>query len=470
MTDPRDERALDLAAGGESEAWEPPDHEAIAYQVALALAADDMAAITEILDALLPPDRVDVFEILPIEEQRRLIERMGNDAAAEILDELSDEDAAEVATGLSARELAPILDLMEPDEAADVLLDLSQAQVDDLLWAMDDSAEAEVRTLLSYDDETAGGRMTRDFVALSAGETVAEAIERLRTMAADQEAAYYLYVVDDETRLVGIVSLRQLIVARPNRRIDALMLRDVLRVTVDDDQEVAARLMARYDLMALPVIDEIGRLAGVITHDDLVDVLEDEATEDMYRLVGLDEDDRPIAPVIESVRSRLPWLAFNLVTQLAIVSVLKGFETTLAQVTALAILLPLVTGQGGNVGTQTMTLVVRSLALGRIDRRTTQRLLRKEVTVGIVNGVAVGGLATIVALFVAGPANAPLIAGAIFLSMTVNLAAGGLAGVAVPLALHRFGIDPAIASAAFVTTVTDTFGALSFLGIFNLLT
>lgn len=470
MTDPRDPAGDAFRFIDDGEPIESLDLEAIAAEVADALARDDVAAFTRILEALRPPDRVDVFEILPIEDQRRLIERIQNDNAAEILEELSDEDAAEVATGLSAEELAPILDLMDPDEAADVLLDLSQEHADSVLLAMDDTAEAEVRTLLSYDDETAGGRMTRDFVALRAGDTVAGAIERLRAMAADQEATYYLYVVDDADRLVGIVSLRQMIVAPPDRTIDALISTDVIRVAVDDDQEMAARLMARYDLLALPVVDAEGRLAGVITHDDLVDVLEDEATEDMYRLVGLDEDDRPIAPVMESVRTRLPWLAFNLVTQLAIVSVLKGFETTLAQVTALAVLLPLVTGQGGNVGTQTMTLVVRSLALGRIDRRTTERLLRKEVTVGLANGLAVGVLAAVIALFVAGPATAPWIGGAIFLAMVVNLAAGGLAGVVVPLALSRLGVDPAIASTAFVTTVTDTFGALSFLGIFNLLT
>lgn len=480
MTEPRDplprpadeeaappEAAVELA---HSDAGEGLDLEAMAARVAEALERDDVEGVTALLDALRPPDRVDVFEVLPLEDQRRLIERIENDDAAEILEELSDEDAAEVATGISPEELAPILDLMEPDEAADVLLDLSPEQAEGVLFAMDDAAEAEVRTLLSYDDETAGGRMTRDFVALRADETVAQSIDRLREMAADQEASYYLYVVDAGERLVGIASIRQLVVASPGRTVAELMDGDVLHVAAEDDQELAARLMARYDLVALPVVDGEGRLVGVITHDDLVDVLEDEATEDMYRLVGLDEDERPVAPVWASVRSRLPWLAFNLVTQMAIVSVLKGFETTLDQVTALAVLLPLVTGQGGNVGSQTMTLVVRSLALGRIERRSVQRLLRKEVAVGVVNGLAVGAMASVVAVVVGGAALAPFIGGAIFLAMVANLAAGGLAGVAVPLTLNRLGVDPAVASAAFVTTVTDTFGALSFLGIFNLLT
>lgn len=442
--------------------------------VAAALEARDLETVAASLSALRPPDRVDVFESFDLDDQRQIIDELDDDDAAAILEELDDDEAAEVAEGLSAEQLAPILDLMESDEAADLLNDLPPDQVAELLEEMDDTAEAEVRPLLAHQDDTAGGRMTRDFVALSAGDTVAGSIERLRALEPGDEAAYYLYVRDDDGRLVGIVSLRQLIVAPPQTTIASLMHRDVIRVHAADDQESAAQRMQRYDLLALPVVDDDDRLVGVITHDDLVDVLSEEATEDMYRLVGLDVDERATDSVVQSVRRRLPWLALNLATQLALVGVLATFQRTLDRVVLLSLLFPLVTGNGGNVGAQTTTLVVRSLALGEIDKRQIGRLLRKEMTQGLVNGMAIGLLAGFVALVmnhfvVDSPVSPALIAGAVFLAMALNLAAGGLAGVVMPLTLERLGIDPAVASAVFVTTVTDTMGALLFIGIFNLL-
>lgn len=442
--------------------------------VAAALEARDLETVAASLSALRPPDRVDVFESFDLDDQRQIIDELDVDEAAAILEELDDEEAAEVAEGLSAEQLAPILDLMESDEAADLLNDLPAAQVAELLEEMDDTAEAEVRPLLAHLDDTAGGRMTRDFVALSAGDTVADSIDALRALEPGEEAAYYLYVRDDDGRLVGIVSLRQLIVAPPRTTIASLMHADVIRIHAADDQETAAQRMQRYDLLALPVVDDDDRLVGVITHDDLVDVLSEEATEDMYRLVGLDVDERATDSVVQSVRRRLPWLALNLATQLALVGVLATFQRTLDRVVLLSLLFPLVTGNGGNVGAQTTTLVVRSLALGEIDKRQIGRLLRKEMTQGLVNGMAIGLLAGFVALVmnrfvVDSPVSPALIAGAVFLAMALNLAAGGLAGVVMPLTLERLGVDPAVASAVFVTTVTDTMGALLFIGIFNLL-
>ncbi|MEO8082831.1 MAG: magnesium transporter [Ardenticatenales bacterium] len=442
--------------------------------VAAALEARDIETVGASLSALRPADRVDVFENFGLVAQRQIIDELDDDEAAAILDELDDEEAAEVAEGLSSRQLAPILDLMETDEAADLLNDLPPAQMAELLEGMDDAAEAEVRPLLEHMDDTAGGRMTRDFVALSADETVKASIRRLRALEPGEEAAYYLYVRDADERLVGIVSLRQIIVAPPKTRIGDLMHADVIRTHVSDDQEDAAQLMQRYDLLALPVVDDADRLVGVITHDDLVDVLAEEATEDMYRMVGLDVDERSDDGVWTSVRNRLPWLTLNLATQLLLVAVLASFQRTTERVVILSVLFPLVTGNGGNVGAQTTTLVVRSLALGEIDKRQIGRLLFKEVGQGLINGMAIGVLAGLVALvintfFTAAPVSPLLIGGAVFLAMALNLAAGGLAGVVMPLTLERFGIDPAVSSAVFVTTVTDTMGSLLFFGIFNLL-
>ncbi len=438
--------------------------------VAQAVEAGDVESVTAILSSLRPPDRVDLFESFDLAQQSYLIAEMDDEEAADILEELDDEDAAEVAALLDPAILAPIIDRMATDEAADVLGDLSDEQAEQTMAEMDDLAEGDVRPLLRYEDDTAGGRMMAEFVALRAGETVDRSIERLREMEPDEETTYYLYVVDEASRLVGIVSLRQLVVARGSQRIEQLMKPDVLSVPAEADQEEAARLMARYDLLALPVVDARGRLVGVITHDDLVDVLEEEATEDMYRLVGLQEQRREDS-IGRSVRLRLPWLTLNLGMQLTLVMALSVFEPTLERLAALSILFPLVTGQGGNVGAQAMTFVVRSIALGEIERGSQLRLLGKEVALGLLNGLAVGLLAGVIAFFVARDSGlAGLVAAVMLAAMALNLTAGGLIGVVVPLTLRRFGFDPAVASSVFVTTMTDTLGVILFLGLFQLLT
>jgi len=463
------EPALDRTAAvadAVRDAHELGDFERVVELIGAALALDDLGAVTAGLAALRPPDRVDVFETFDIEEQRHLLRELADPVAADLLEELEDPFAGMIAAGLSPEVLAPILDEMETDEAADVLLDLPQGQQGAVLQAMDDTAEAEVRQLMAYPDDSAGGRMTRDFIAIRASDTVEDAIEHLRALDPDDGLVYYLYVQDAHDHLVGIISLRQLIVAAPGSRIGDLMTSDVLSVKVDDDQELAGQTMQRYDLRALPVIDLEDHLVGVITHDDLVDVLSEEATEDMYRLVGLDEQERPLDPVSTAVRKRLPWLALNLVMQLALVAALTGFRSTIDRVVALAVLFPLITAQGGNVGAQAMTIVVRLLALGEFDRAEVRQLLGKEMLVGLINGLAVGLLAGLIAIVVAGPQQAQVIGLAMVAAMTLNLTIGGLIGGGVPLLLHRIGFDPAVASSVFVTTLTDTLGVLLFLSIY----
>jgi magnesium transporter len=442
------------------------DLDALIDSVEIAVESGDLDTVAVVLAALRPADRVDVFEKLDLHQQRLMIGEITEDEAAEILEELGDDDAAEVAGALPPEDLAPILDAMNPDDAADVLGDLTLAQAESALDAMDDAAEADARSLMVFSDDSAGGLMTLDFVSLKADDTEAESLERLRRMAPDADTAFYLYVTDAVGRLAGVVSLRQLVVAQVDARIADLMDTNVIKVEADEDQEDAARLMARYDLLALPVVDSGDRLIGVITHDDLVDVLEEEATEDMYRLVGLDEEERTADPVRVSVRRRLPWLALNLGMALILVWALQSFEGAFAAVPVLAVLFPLVTGQGGNVGTQTMTFVVRSMALGEIAGGNQRRLLLKELAIGLVNGLVIGAMAAIIALVVASDTGLALrIAFAIAVAMTLNLAAGGLIGVVVPLAVRRLGYDPAIASSVFVTTATDTLGVLFFLGL-----
>lgn len=451
---------------------EPADREAREALLATVRAAVDAGRLDEAvqtLASLRPPDAVDIVEELDLEVQGLLLARMADPQAADILEEMEDEAAAEVAAELGTAELAAILDHMETEEAADVLGDLTAAEAENVLLAMDDLAEAEVRSLLIYPDDTAGGRMSREFLSVRADRSVAQAMEEYRNQARELRGAYYLYTVDPEGRLMGVISLRQLLLADPDTRLQDIKETDVVRVRTTDDQETAAQLVARYDLMALPVVDAADRLVGVIQHEDLVDVLVEEATEDMLRLAGVSVAETAQAAVAVSVRRRLPWLTLNLGMQLVVVRTLMLFDATISHVAVLAALFPIVTGQGGNVGSQTMTVVVRALALNALDRGHGMRLLARELAVGLICGLVVGALAGIIAMYAATGEEARLVATAIWLAMALNLGAGALAGAGVPLLFDRLGLDPALASAMFITAVTDTLGVLFFLGLFELL-
>ena len=414
-----------------------------------------------------PADAADVLEALDLDERRLVLEIIEDPAAADILQEMGNAEAAEVAEGLDSAQLASILDEMEVEEAADVLGDLPESQAEGALFAMDDAAEAEIRSLLAYPDDTAGGRMTLDYLALPVSLSAGDTLEEYRRLAKGLRGAYYLYAVSDEGRLVGVVNLRELLLSDADATLGDIALPNPLFVHALDDQETAAQLIARYDLMALPVVDEEHHLVGVIQHEDLVDVLVEEATEDMYRLVGVGTEERTLTPIRSSLRRRLPWLVLNLGTQLLLVAVLLYFQGAIAHVAALAVLFPIVTGQGGNVGAQTMTLMVRSIALGEVDRSNTSRLVAKELITGCLLGLAMGGLAGVLALVIANdPDLARQLSVAVWAAMALNLAAGALAGALVPLGLTRVGVDPAVASSMMVTTVTDTLGVLLFMGIF----
>ncbi|MFL7811988.1 MAG: magnesium transporter, partial [Anaerolineae bacterium] len=361
-------------------------------------------------------------------------------------------------------DLAGILDEMEVDEAADVLGDLSPERAADALRAMEESGE--VLPLLQYPDDTAGGLMTPAVVTLHRHWTAARALEELRRVEPDADNAYYLFVTAHSGELIGVVSLRDLVVAAPETTIEAMMNPNVESVTVHTDQEDCARTLSRYGFLALPVVDDQNRLVGVITADDLIEVAEDEATEDMYRLVGISGEERVFSPIHSAVLKRLPWLAINMLTLFIAITVVDAFGRIIAGMVALATFLPLVSGEGGNAGSQTTTILVRGLALGEVDSRGALRVLRKEVGAALINGAAIG-LGT--GLVIYAWKQEWVISVAVALAMVLNFFMAALAGVLVPLALKALKVDPAVASAAFVTAITDTLGFLFFLGIATLL-
>jgi magnesium transporter len=439
------------------------DIDAILDQVREALAKEDWNHAVTLVEALRPPDQADLFSDLPPTEQDQLLPRLDLEDSADILEELEEEEAAEVAARLQAEELARILDEMEPDEAADLLGDIAPERVDRVLAVMEEPEE--VRPLLIHADESAGGLMTSANITLHKGMTAAEAITHLRVISPESETVYYLFVVDKEVRLVGVVSLRQIVVASPAARIEEIMDSDVIHVRADADQEEAARLMSRYDLLALPVVDDEGHLLGLITHDDLVEVLEEEATEDIYRLGGVLEEHPPDIPIPTALRTRLPWLVLNLATALASATILSLFEGTIARVAVLAAFFPIVAGVSGSAGTQTLTVTVRGLALGELNPSDGLRALGREVLIGLANGVAVGCLVAIIAQVWKGT---PMLGVVVGVATLLNMIGAGIAGALVPIMMQVLRIDPALGSPILVTTITDTSGYFIYLGLATL--
>ncbi len=429
-----------------------------------ALQREDLSGAIRLIQALRPADQADLVEELEAPDQIALLTRLSPTRFADVLEEMEDENAAELADLLPPAQLAGILDEMESDEAADVLGDLSQTKVTETLREMDEAHE--VIPLLRFPDDTAGGLMTRAVITLRQDWTAGQALAELRRIGPESESTYYLFVLDEVDRLLGVIGLRDLVTMPIDARVAARMKTDVVSVLVTTDQEECARTLSRHGYMALPVVDEIGRFMGVITADDLIEVTEDEATEDMYLMVGITGEERALGPARVSILKRLPWLAINMLTLFVAITVVDAFEAVIAGMVALAVFLPLVSGEGGNAGSQTATVVVRGIALGEIAPRDVWRALRKEFWVALANGALIGlGTALVVQLWKADWR----ISTAICLAMVLNFLMAAATGVLIPLGLQKIKVDPALASAAFVTAFTDTFGFLFFLGLVSMM-
>jgi len=433
-------------------------------QLRAALERDDLAGAVRVIESHQPADQADLVEELSDADQLALLTQLHPADSADVLEEMKDEEAAALAERLPVANLADILDEMEADEAADVLGDLPPERAAEALREMEEPGE--VISLMQYPDDTAGGLMTPAIVTLRRGWRVQEALEELRRVGPDADSAYYLFVTDEPGVLQGVVSLRDLAVALPETVVEALIDPGVVSVPVLADQELCARTLSRYGFLALPVVDDKDRLVGVITADDLIEVAEVEATEDMYRMVGISGDEQVFGPLWPSVVKRLPWLAINMVTLFVAITVVNAFEWVIAGMVALATFLPLVSGEGGNAGSQTTTVIVRGMAMGEVDVRNGARALTKELAAAAINGLIIG-IGTGVAIYLW--KGELVIALAAMLAMVLNFLVAALAGVLVPLALELVRVDPALASAAFVTAVTDTLGFLFFLGIATLL-
>ncbi len=405
---------------------------------------------------------VDQGEVL-LELDQAVLTELSVEEIVQILERLDPDESSEIAAGIDSRALAGILDRTRSDMAADILRHLPADRGRETLAAMTEADE--IAPLLGYSDETAGGLMVLDYPVVSDYMTAGIALDVLRLLGRRAEEFGAIFVVDAEGGLLGYITVTRLALSPIDVAVRDIMRPEIVSVPVETDQEECARLMERYDLRHLPVVDPEHKLIGIIQVENVVHVMEEEATEDMFRMAGL-AGERVLSSLGNSVRSRLPWLTTNLGTVFLAALVINLFESTIAKVAVLAVFLPVVAGQGGIAGTQTLTLVVRSMALGEISRHSGIRLIGRELLLALVHGLLLAAAVGVAAYFWKGSIMLGVIVGA---AMLGNMLVAGLAGSSVPLLLKRFGMDPAVSSAVFVTTFTDVLGFLIFLGMAALL-
>jgi len=425
------------------------------------------ANLVNLLHKQHPADLAQVFTELGERDRHAsfslLVER-NSKLAMEALSELGPEGGAALLADRSPEEIAGLLHDLPSDDAAAIIDNLPEPLSASVLELIEKRPGDEVGDLLEYEEQTAGRIMNPKVFALSEDMTAGESITTLQG-SRDVEMVFYLYVVDARRHLVGVVSLRRLLLVPPPTPLKRIMTTDLTSVRTDTDQEEVARLVASYNLLAIPVVDEENKLVGVITVDDVIDVIKDEATEDVYRLAGVAGDDRVFSSPLESLRKRVPWLEVNLVTAFLAASVVALFEGRIKDLPVLAVFMPVVAGMGGNAATQTLTVIVRGIALGELTWANSRKALLKEAMVGIGNGLACG----IVGALVVWVWKGDLVLGLILCAaMVINMFVAATAGTLIPLALRAMKIDPALASSVFITTLTDVFGFASWLGLASL--
>ncbi|TDO92064.1 magnesium transporter [Halanaerobium saccharolyticum] len=407
----------------------------------------------DIAEALSELDASEVNEftkLLETEDLADIFEESEKDLQIDILKCKSSEEIIEIFSHMAADDITDILGLLPIQKRKELLRHMKQ---DDALV---------VKNLLGYDRESAGGIMTTEYLLLNKNLTTTEALNKIKKIAPDTEIIDTIFVADNNKKLVGSVDLRNILSSDDEKKLEELMDDNIIKVSADVDQEIVAQQVAKYDLTVIPVINKSGILIGIITVDDIIDVIEAENTEDLYKMHGVDEEESSDTTLLQSIKSRLPWMFINLATAFLATFTVALFEDVISQVVALAAAMPIVAGMGGNAGTQTLSIVIRGIALGEIDFKDNWTLLFKEAMVGIINGAATGLVTGLILYLMYGNYYLGLI---IFLAMILNLLIAGMFGFLIPLFLQSLGIDPALASAIFLTTVTDVFGFFVFLGL-----
>ena len=430
--------------------------------------AADTTRISGQMEDIPAADAAHLLEHLNPEQSSEVAAYLDPVTAGHVLAEMDPRDAARVIEGMPAPEASMVLAAMDADDRVDVLAKVSDTLHEQLLTELTPEDASEVRELEQYPPDSAGGIMTPQVTALPENLTVEQAIDELRRLRSEIGEMFYVYLVDKHHRLKGVINMRDLILAPPASPLPTVARPDVTSIPASMDQENVAELFRRYNYLALPVVSPGGRLLGIVTVDDVVDIISQEATEDLQRLSGAGPEERLSSPWQFSFRKRIIWLIVNLATAFAAATVVGVFEDTIARAAILAVYLPIVAGMGGNASAQAMAVAIRGIALGEMDESRLRKVLKRELLVGVTSGLVIGLLTASIAWTVHYDHGLTLgiaVAGALVLTM----ASACLAGVAVPFAMRALGFDPAQSATIFITTVTDFVGFLSFLGLAYLL-
>ena len=425
------------------------------------LLASSREKLNEIIEEIHPQDILDAIREFE-GDKKLLLNKLPEDVVANIIDQADDEEKYELLALFPEASQKLILNEMSSDELVDLLETVTPDRANNLIEKLHKDDIEEVKGLLNYEPDTAGGIMATEFLAVKENMTVGDTLKYLQMESPDAETAYYLYVLDEEEHLKGVVSLRDIVISEFNTNILDIMHENIISIPVNMDQEEVGHIFEKYGFLIMPVVDVMDKMLGIVTVDDIMEVLRNENTEDIYRLAGVQEGERVEGSIGGSVKRRLPWLYINLITAIAASLTVSMFEGTIQRVVTLATFMPIVAGMGGNTGTQTLTIIVRSIALGELTFENAKKVLLKEIAAGIIMGLAVGIVVGIIGSIWVGKPVFGLIIG---LAMLLNMAAATLAGFLVPITLKKLKIDPALASAVFVTTVTDVLGFFFFLGL-----
>lgn len=408
-----------------------------------------------------PYDQSECFEALAEEKRHLVYSYLSPEEMADVIEHVDEDIVGDFIVEMNPTYAAEVLAEVATDDAVDILNDLDKDKVASYLTIMSDEAADEIKDLLHYEEKTAGSIMTTEFVVVTTDMTVKQAMRHLRKAAPDAETIYYIYVVDLDRRLVGVISLRDLIIAEGDLTIKDLMSERIVSVSVGDHQEDVAQMVRDYDFLALPVVDFQNHLLGIITVDDIMDVMEEEANEDYSKLAGVDIDANELNPFV-SAKKRLPWLIILLFLGMFTASIIARFEATLDQVALLAIFIPLIAGMAGNTGTQALAVAVRGIATGEFQKQGIPKIIAREATTGLITGLTCG-LAIWGIIYVwQGTFFLGFLVG---VSITATLFVATISGALVPLLMNHFKVDPAVASGPFITTINDIISVLIYFGM-----
>ena len=435
--------------------------EQLLEQIQQLLDAKQEQGLSELLADRHPADLAEVLGRLSHDERTVVFGLIDEERAGEILEQLDPAVLQDVARDIPAHELSDIAESMPPEEAADLLADLPDAQAEKVLDLMDPEQQEQVQDLLQYPEDSAGGRMRPLLAAMSSKATAAQTIDELRKIA-PEEPAFYIYVVDETERLMGVVPLHALVVANPGTRLEEICDSEVIKVNVDDDQEAVAATFKKYDLVAVPVVDGEGRLVGRVLSEDIIDVISEEATEDVYRMAGLDHEELESWSPVKVAMARLPWLLICLGGTMLSALVAHLFHVTIEKLVVVVLFIPAIAAMGGNMGLQTSAVAIRGMATGQLDRTNPLRHMLKEIGSAFLVALACGTVTGLVAWIWGSDAGLGLVVGS---SMFVAMSTAAMLGSLLPLFLRGVGVDPALASGPLLTTINDSLGLLIYLGL-----